>query len=187
MVLKQNISSLKSAGKRFSALIFLLCSLLPLSAQEVFTDHVRSKESSKGTVLIIQDAEIEDLVNGVKKHIVADAPKEGEDAISSEATTPAKKLPSGKALTSATNGYRIQIYSGGNSRADKQAAERAQMLCKREFPQLSTYVHFISPRWTCRVGNFPTTKSAEKYMEMMRKSGHFKAVSLVRCKIVARQ
>ena len=54
------------------------------------------------------------------------------------------------------NGYRVQVFAGGNSRADKIKAQNAGNSVKQAFPSQPVYVHFYSPRWICRVGNFRT-------------------------------
>jgi len=65
-------------------------------------------------------------------------------------------------------GYRIQIYTGGNKRTDKTQAQRIQQKCRQTFPELATYVHFVSPHWVCRVGDFPKRESAQKYVKKIR-------------------
>ena len=35
------------------------------------------------------------------------------------------------------------------------------------FPELSVYCHFKSPRWICRVGDFPTREAAERYLQLI--------------------
>ena len=46
-----------------------------------------------------------------------------------------------------TTGFRIQVFSGGNSRNDRQKAEKAGTDMKRYFPTEPVYVHFYSPSW----------------------------------------
>ncbi len=166
----------------FVAVLFAFCSL---SAQNVFTGHLAKTSAGEGRVLVVQDAEIEALVNGTRKEVkLADA--ESSDSLTIETDVSNDSLRTGKPLI-AKPGYRIQLYSGGNSRDHKLAAEKVQAACRKIFPELSTYVSFISPRWTCRVGNFSTQKAAEKYMTALRESGQFKTLILVRCKIVVRE
>ncbi len=63
-------------------------------------------------------------------------------------------------------GYRVQAFSGGNSRIDRQKAEQACAAIKMKYPDQPIYVHFYSPRWICRVGNY---RSFEEASEMLRK------------------
>ncbi|MGN1376367.1 MAG: SPOR domain-containing protein [Prevotella sp.] len=69
-------------------------------------------------------------------------------------------------------GYRIQVYSGGNSRKDRQNAENTGRAIKRMFPSVPIYVHFYSPRWICRIGNFRTYQEAESLLKEIRNMGY---------------
>lgn len=66
-------------------------------------------------------------------------------------------------------GYRIQVFSGGNSRVDKQKAEKAGLDMKRLFPSEPVYVHFYSPSWKCRMGNYKTTAEARSILLQVKK------------------
>ena len=66
-------------------------------------------------------------------------------------------------------GYRIQVFSGGNSRVDKQKAERAGFAMKKLFPYEPVYVHFYSPSWKCRMGNYKTTAEARNVLQQVKK------------------
>ncbi len=67
-----------------------------------------------------------------------------------------------------TTGYRIQVFSGGNSRNDRQKAEEAGATVKRMFPNEPVYVHFYSPSWKCRMGNYRSTSEAQKYLKQIK-------------------
>ena len=43
------------------------------------------------------------------------------------------------------NGFRVQLYSGGNSRMDKMRAQSMAQTAKGMFSQSSVYTQFISP------------------------------------------
>ena len=58
-------------------------------------------------------------------------------------------------------GYRVQAFAGGNTRADKMKAQQAGNDIKMRFPDQPIYVHFYSPRWICRVGNYRSLGEAE--------------------------
>ncbi len=169
----------------FVAVLFAFCSL---SAQTLFTESLKKSRAGEGHVRIIQDAEIEALVNGVKKSTpTAKLDSETEVLTSGSGVSgDSLKHDAGKPFV-AKMGYRIQLYSGGNSRDHKLAAEKVQAECRKVCPELPTYVSFISPRWICRVGNFATQKAAEKDFEALRESGLFKTLTLVRCKILVRE
>ena len=44
-------------------------------------------------------------------------------------------------------GYRIQVFVGGKTRADKRKAESTASTIRSLFPEHKVYVHFYSPRW----------------------------------------
>ena len=54
------------------------------------------------------------------------------------------------------SGYRVQAFAGGNTRDDKQRAQQIGNAIKMKHPDQPVYVHFYSPRWICRVGNYRT-------------------------------
>ncbi len=72
-------------------------------------------------------------------------------------------------------GYRIQVYSGGNSRADRLKAENAGTAMKAAFPEQPVYVHFYSPSWKCRMGNFRNIEDARKILAEVKKMGYTQA------------
>ena len=80
------------------------------------------------------------------------------------------------------NGYRVQVYAGGNSRADRQRAEAARDKIKQTFPNEPVYVHFYSPRWICRVGNYRSYEEAAHILKQVKGLGYNQA-SIVRGKI----
>lgn len=73
------------------------------------------------------------------------------------------------------NGYRVQVYAGGNSRTDKQKAQKAGDSVKMAFPDIPVYVHFYSPRWICRIGNFRTYEEANSVLKQVRDLGYKQA------------
>jgi hypothetical protein len=79
-------------------------------------------------------------------------------------------------------GFRVQAFAGGNTRADKMKAQQAGNAIKMRFPDQPIYVHFYSPRWICRVGNYRSLGEAEKMLRAVRKMG-YKAATIVKGKI----
>ena len=73
------------------------------------------------------------------------------------------------------NGYRVQVFAGGNSRNDKIKAQNAGNAVKKAFPSQPVYVHFYSPRWICRVGNFRTYEEANAVLQQVKKMGYKQA------------
>lgn len=74
-----------------------------------------------------------------------------------------------------TQGYRIQVFSGGNSRADRQKAETAGTVMKSNFPSEPIYVHFYSPSWKCRMGNYKSLEDARRHLAQVKKLGYKQA------------
>lgn len=80
------------------------------------------------------------------------------------------------------NGYRVQAFAGGNTRTDRQKAQNIGDAIKLKFPEQPIYVHFYSPRWICRVGNFRTYEEAHAMLLEVKKMGYTQA-SIVKGKI----
>ena len=79
-------------------------------------------------------------------------------------------------------GYRVQVYAGGNSRNDRLKAEQTGNNIKMKFPDQPVYVHFYSPRWICRMGNFKSLAEAQKVLAKVKALG-YKQACLVKGKI----
>lgn len=80
------------------------------------------------------------------------------------------------------NGYRVQAFAGGNTRKDRIQAEQTGDRIKASFPDAPVYVHFYSPRWICRVGNYRTYEEAHQMLISLRKQG-FTQATIVKGKI----
>lgn len=81
-----------------------------------------------------------------------------------------------------TTGYRIQVYSGGNKREDRTKCEQIAQRLKAKFPNLPIYVHFYSPSWKCRAGNFTDVNEAHSILSQVKAMGYSQAC-LVKGKI----
>lgn len=79
-------------------------------------------------------------------------------------------------------GYRVQAFAGGNTRADKHKAQQAGNAIKMRFPDQPIYVHFYSPRWICRVGNYKSIGEARRMLSAVKAMG-YKAAVIVKGKI----
>ena len=73
------------------------------------------------------------------------------------------------------NGYRVQVFAGGNTRNDKIKAQNAGNAVKQAFPSQPVYVHFYSPRWICRMGNYRTYEEASAILHQVKKLGYKQA------------
>lgn len=162
--------------------------------------HLQKQEAGKGTVTVIESSEITTLVNGNTAQPAASASKEKKQAVAEKkeekptatatkphATKPAEnKSNSGEEETTTTvdtsrkvrlggskvTGYRVQVFSGGNSRVDRTKAESIGNALKSQMPEYPVYTHFYSPRWVCRIGNFKTYEEASECLRRAKALGY---------------
>ncbi|MCI7309727.1 MAG: SPOR domain-containing protein [Prevotella sp.] len=80
------------------------------------------------------------------------------------------------------NGFRVQAFAGGNTRNDKMQAQATGNKIKMAYPDQPIYVHFYSPRWICRVGNYKTMEEANAMLRKVRALG-YKQATIVKGKI----
>ena len=73
-------------------------------------------------------------------------------------------------------GYRVQVFAGGNTRNDRLKAERIGGEIRGLFPGVPVYVHFYSPRWICRMGNYRTYEEAHAVLERVKNNGYQSAI-----------
>jgi len=74
------------------------------------------------------------------------------------------------------NGYRVQVFAGSNSRSSRVQAERIGKEINALFPGEPVYVHFYSPRWICRMGNYRTYEQAHEVLRAVKKMGYGSAI-----------
>ena len=188
---------------------FYLFTFLPLSAQ-TYTQRIQQQNGNgQGTVTIHQDADIDKLVNSeVLNNNTKQTTTANQPAASHAPTTPGAKTATNKPATSNSvttgnegedettpdlskkvmrggvkvSGYRVQAFAGGNSRNDRIQAERIGNNIKSHFANVPVYVHFYSPRWICRVGNYRTYEEAHQMLVQLRNLGYNQA-SIVKGKI----
>ena len=180
------------------ALPFILFAFLPLHSQ-TFTQNIQKAKTGEGTITIHQDTAIDELVNGPvptakqkpttkKVTPVKPSPKDNKkdtpvvqikDTIESLQATDTLNTPK---RTFKAIGYRVQVLAGGNTRQDRQRAEQAGRSLRSLFPGEEVYVHFYSPRWICRLGNYRTYDEAHEKLLEVRKMG-YEAATIVKGKI----
>lgn len=107
-----------------------------------------------------------------KEHVTSPANSPAEDEDLTPTIDTRKKVMS---RSYKTQGYRIQVFSGGNSRKDRQKAENAGTAMKSYFPSEPIYVHFYSPSWKCRMGNYKSLYEARKILAQVKKLGYTQA------------
>ena len=168
-------------------------------AQSTFTERLQKSNTGEGKISVTQDKSIDALVNGAsavtkqpenikpeqKEKVTppkdkADdkekekvAPKDNEAVVVVPDTVDMhKKVMKGYKV----NGYRVQVFAGGNSRNDRLKAERTGENIKSAFPDEPIYVHFYSPRWICRMGNFRTYEEAHEVLRRVKQLGYDSAI-----------
>lgn len=187
--------------KRLSAFIITVLCGITLHAQ-TFLDTLRKDVPGQGTVTVVQSPEIDKLVNGTEKPVAKPNDGNGNSGQQhsqqtdnkkheqQETTAPGTSTHDDNSSTSQTEetvvdtrkkimrnsyktqGYRIQVFSGGNSRANRQKAETAGAVMKSNFPSEPIYVHFYSPSWKCRMGNYKTVEEARALLAQVKKLGY---------------
>lgn len=193
--------------KRIAVIAILTTGCLGGVQAQTFLDRLKKPAKDKAVVTVTQDAAIDKLVNGdiTAKTTVVNK-KEPTTTTKEEPAATKKKEPAHSATTTTTppassstieepdmskkvmknsykvRGYRVQAFTGGNTRSDRQAAENVGNAIKRRFPEQPIYVHFYSPRWICRVGNFRTYEEAHAMLVEIREMG-YKQASIVKGKI----
>ena len=195
--------------KRIAVIAILTTGCLGGVQAQTFLDRLKKPAKDKAVVTVTQDAAIDKLVNGditakttvvnKKEHAAstkkesahaASTKKESAHSASTTTTLPASSSTieepdmSNKVMKNSYKvmGYRVQAFAGGNKRNDRQAAENVGNAIKRRFPEQPIYVHFYSPRWICRVGNFRTYEEAHAMLVEIREMG-YKQASIVKGKI----
>lgn len=185
--------------KRLITIVILCVGCVAANAQ-TFTQRLQKSNAGEGKVTITQSKEIDDLVNGPqnvnpqstqttqrtlapqKQAEEKEKPQQSQRpqiATQSEltpdttfTTEPRKKVLKGYKV----NGYRVQVFAGGNSRDARVKAERTGREINALFPSEPVYVHFYSPRWICRMGNYRTYEEAHQMLNAVKKLGYQSAI-----------
>ena len=180
--------------KRFVLIGLMVISALNGMSQETFVERLQRPVTGQGRVLVRHDAEIAALVSGRML-------KNGDESLNKNRL---EQTVSTTALGSQTpdtllhdtllwapghkvrmNGFRVQVYAGGNSREAKRRAYQMEGQVKHLFPDQPVYTRFVPPRWICHVGDFQTRQEALELLESLRKTGRFPEAITVKCKINA--
>ena len=180
-------------------------------AQSSFTQRLQQSKNGEGKITITQDKAIDELVNGPAVVTAPAKPKkENNTATNTNQEKEKEKKPEPKETkdtkvvtvenhdtTTVDNpeeiqkkimkgvkvaGYRVQVFAGGNTRNDRLKAERIGNEIKGLFPGEPVYVHFYSPRWICRMGNYRTYEEAHEVLDRVKNNG-FQSAIIVKGKI----
>lgn len=178
---------------------------------QTFTQRLQKSNAGEGKVTVTQSKEIDDLVNG-PQDVVTTPVKQNTQSNQNTPNTqntqkqaeeksqqtqrpqitaqlemtpdttytdePRKKILKGYKV----NGYRVQVFAGGNSRDARVKAEKTGREINALFPGEPVYVHFYSPRWICRMGNYRTYEEAHQILNAVKKLG-YKSAIIVKGKI----
>ena len=190
--------------------ILVLCIGIPMGAgAQTFTQRLQKTVAGQGSVTIHQSDSIDKLVNSAmlttksSSTTATTTPTTPKPATPSTPSKTAPNSPSSPTNTTSTTvipdtvpkmirnghkitGYRVQAFAGGNSRKDRQKAEQTRNSIKSHYPNVPVYVHFYSPRWICRVGNYRTYEEAHQMLVSLRNLG-FDQATIVKGKITVRE
>ncbi len=155
---------------RLLTVMVFVVSIVATASAQTFTERLQTPNPGWGTITITHSSDIDALVNANSIH---------EESVMLDTATVNNRF-SGK--TYKTNGYRVQVIAGGNARASKDKVTKAGSVLKRVFPDESVYVHFYSPRWICRMGNYRTYEEAYRMLRQVREMGYNQA-TIVKGKI----
>ncbi len=162
---------------------------LAADAQTTFTEKLQKSNADEGKITVTHTKEIDDLVNGVNQTTPTSTQNQTQPATvqeqkqiindKTETITLPDTLDGHKKVMKGgykINGYRVQVFAGGNSRNDRIKAERTGDEMKSLFPEEPVYVHFYSPRWICRIGNYRTYEEAHEVLRSVKNLGYQSAV-----------
>jgi len=158
---------------------------LAADAQTTFTERLQKSNTDEGKITVTHTKEIDDLVNGVNQPATTSSqnqalPEQKQNINEKlETITLPDTLDGRKKVMKGgykVNGYRVQVFAGGNSRKDRINAERTGDEMKSLFPDEPVYVHFYSPRWICRIGNYRTYEEAHEVLRNVKNLGYQSAV-----------
>jgi predicted small secreted protein len=80
-------------------------------------------------------------------------------------------------------GYRVLVYSGNNSRAARDEANKMARFMRDNFPGAEVYVEFDPPIRSCQYGDYRTREEAEAVMYKLKATRKFKEISVKKCLI----
>ncbi len=174
---------------KYIFLTFMLLCPATLPAQELYTDYLQKKAPGRGRVVLHQSKAIADLVNGTAKTATAQRTTQPQRPAGETATAADSANASAQGIVATTgqrvraNGYRIQVFSGGNSRAAKTEANNMEQRVRSLFPDIPIYTQFISPHWKCRIGDFRTYEEANEVFTKLKETQRFREAVIVKSKI----
>ena len=197
--------------RRLITILILCIGIFTNADAQTYTQRIQKQVAGQGTVTIHQDSVIDNLVNnatlGIRsagqpaskttpttKPQTSQTGQTSKTSQTSQVTQPIQTNTGSEAIDTIdtskklirngykVSGYRVQAFAGGNSRADRIKAEQIGNNIKAQYADVPVYVHFYSPRWICRVGNYRTYEEAHQMLLSLRKLGYTQA-TIVKGKI----
>ncbi len=169
----------------FVFLFFILSASQHVVAQERFTARLQTVSVGLGRVVLHQSAEISNLVDGVMSSAKPHPADTLNSAYNIDSVLNISSIIPTTGQRVRMNGFRIQVYAGGNNRESKLRAQQMENRVSQYYPELNTYTRFVSPRWICHLGDFTTHEQAMAVLEDLRKKGGFNEAIIVRSKVNA--
>ena len=197
--------------RRLITILILCIGIFTNADAQTYTLRIQKQVAGQGTVTIHQDSVIDNLVNnatlGIRsagqpaskttpttKPQTSQTGQTSQTSQTSQVAQPIQTNTGSEAIDTIdtskklirngykVSGYRVQAFAGGNSRADRIKAEQIGNNIKAQYADVPVYVHFYSPRWICRVGNYRTYEEAHQMLLSLRKLGYTQA-TIVKGKI----
>lgn len=145
-----------------------------MKAQTSFMDQLEKHVAGQGVIEVEQDPRLTEIINGDVVVPSSLATTSKIDAITTESKVKqdADEIR-GKSsgMHEKVRGYRVQVYFGGNQRADQEKAQRIGNKVENMFPELRAYTTFESLHWRCRMGDFTNYEDASAYMHKIKAKG----------------
>ena len=168
-----------------AVIAFLLAGMTSVSAQSI-VEHLQKDEQDKGKVKVNHSKEIDQLVNGETKVITpTPAPTKQDDNKTQQKQENAPQKPDSTASKNneskdndsenepkAETRHRT-VVSHNDLDTESHTVDTRKI--KAKYPNLPVYVHFYSPSWKCRVGNFRSYEEANKVLKQMKALGYSSA------------
>lgn len=140
-------------NKNLSILVMLLFTTLAGAQNRTLLQELEREVPGRGNVRIERDVRIDSLIG-----YMSDA---------------------GSGTLIKAKGFRIQVYSGNNTRASKEKATSIANTLKASYPDLPVYTFFKSPRWLCTVGDFLSVEEAYETMRRLKKETTYKEIYIL--------
>lgn len=134
--------------KRYLLLLSMVFCALYAGAQSTIVQELQRDVAGRGSVSIHQPAQLDSLMGKMAQR------------------------------TTRTEGYRVMVYSGNNSRTARDEANEWAQYMRENFPGAEVYVVFESPIRSCQYGDYRTREEAEAVMYKLKATKKFKEISV---------